>query len=89
VIRKQIYIGEGENQRLKAWARELNIAEAQLVRTGITRVLDDLEAERRRRAAWRRERRRIMRLIEQGPVPGGRTWRREDLYDRERERRSR
>jgi len=36
----------------------------------------------RRQAAWARERRFIEDLIAQGPVPGGRTWTREDLYDR-------
>ena len=30
--------------------------------------------------AWERVRQRIEQLIEQGPVPGERAWRREDLY---------
>lgn len=30
---------------------------------------------------WAEERGYIEALIAQGPVPGGRTWKREDLYD--------
>lgn len=32
--------------------------------------------------AWLEERRFIQELIDQGPLPGKRTWKRADLYDR-------
>ena len=32
--------------------------------------------------AWERERTFIRQLLRQGPVTGGRTWRRADLYER-------
>jgi hypothetical protein len=34
-----------------------------------------------RLAAWEKERAFISQLIEQGPVPGQRTWAREELYE--------
>jgi len=37
---------------------------------------------RRDLSAWQEERDFINQLIQQGPLPGGRSWRREDLYER-------
>lgn len=51
MIRKQFFIDRAQSRRLKARAVELGVSEAELVRQGIERVLD--EAEDRSVHAWK------------------------------------
>ncbi len=81
-VRKQIYIEPRQDRILKRLARLRGDSEAEIIRQAIdeyTRVArfpaPDLDA-------WQKEKEYIRSLMEQGPVEGGRTWRREDLYDR-------
>ena len=81
-VRKQIYIGSDQEARLKQLARQKGVSEAEIIRQAI-----DLHARSFRQpqpdlSAWEEERAFISHLIEQGPVPGRRTWQREDLYER-------
>jgi hypothetical protein len=81
-VRKQIYIEPEQEALLKRLAGETGMPEAEIIRQAIDRHAQSLRAPRRDLRAWAREREFIARLIEQGSVPGGRTWRREDLYER-------
>jgi hypothetical protein len=80
MVRKQIYIKRQQEATLKRRAKELGTTEAELIRQAIDRqVAFRLKPDR---ALWRKEREYIQKLIAQGPVPGRRTWRREDGYGR-------
>ena len=80
MIRKQIYIRRRQAATLKRQARELGTTEAELIRRAIDRQI----AVRLRPdlTLWHKEREYIQALIAKGPVPGGRTWKREELYER-------
>jgi len=80
-VRKQIYIDTEQEAVLKRLAKDSGISEAEIVRQAIVRYAQSLNYPQRDLSAWQRARSRIERLIEQGPVPGARTWRREDLYE--------
>jgi hypothetical protein len=81
-IRKQIYIDPGQEVLLKQLAESTGMAEAEIIRQAIDRQARALGVPKRNLAAWERERDFILWLIRQGLVPGGRTWRREDLHER-------
>ncbi len=80
MVRKQIYIKKQQEATLKRQAKELGTTEAELIRQAIDRQLAfRLKPDR---TLWRTEREYIQKLIAKGPVPGRRTWRREDAYGR-------
>ncbi len=81
-VRKQIYIDPDQESTLKQLAKDTGISEAEIIRQAIDRYAQVLRVPRRDLSAWERQRSRIQQLIDLGPVPGKRTWRREDLYDR-------
>ncbi len=77
--RKQIYIEANQDRRLRDMSRRHGKSESELIREGINRILADPPLDR---AAWDRELAYIDSLIRKGPLKGGRTWKREDLYER-------
>jgi hypothetical protein len=81
MVRKQIYIEPEQEALLKRLSEETGLTEAEIVRQAIERQARVPLAPSRDLSAWREERAFIQRLIEQGSVPGGRTWRREDLHE--------
>ena len=81
MVRKQIHIEPRQEALLKRLARETGMTEAELIRRAIDHQERVIHFPRDTRA-WREERDFIARLMEQGPVPGGRTWRREELHER-------
>lgn len=81
-VRKQVYIEPHQEAILKRLAREQGIPEAEIIRRAIDQHTRVLRFPRRDPAVWEQERAFILNLIEQGPVPGKRTWRREELYER-------
>lgn len=81
-IRKQIYLDLEQDVKLKELANALETSEAELIRQAIDAHVSTLRRRRRNRKAWQAERAFIQEWMNQGPVSGGRTWRREDLYDR-------
>jgi predicted DNA-binding protein len=83
-VRKQVYIEAHQECALKRLAKKSGVTEAQIIRRALDQHLRDLESAERRKSALDRMDSFTARLIEQGPVPGGRTWRREDLYERRR-----
>ncbi len=82
MVRKQVYLEPRQEALLKRLAQETGTPEAELIRQAIDRHTQTLLFPQKNLIAWQRERAFIEHLIRQGPVPGGRTWTREDLYDR-------
>jgi len=81
-VRKQIYIEPHQEEILKRLTRETGVSEAELIRQAIDRHTQSPRPPIRNLDAWEKERSFITHLIQQGPVPGGRTWQREDLHER-------
>jgi hypothetical protein len=82
MVRKQVYIEPRQETLLKRLARDKGVTEAEIIRQAIDRQTQSISLPRRDLEAWRQERAFIERMIQQGPVPGGRRWCREDLYER-------
>lgn len=80
-VRKQIYIDVEQEAALKQLAKDKGISEAEIIRQAIDRYAQSLPSPRRDLSAWSRQRSRIQCLIDQGPILGGRSWRRENLYE--------
>ncbi len=83
MIRKQIYIQKGQEERLKRVAEARGVSEAEIIRRA-------LEIELRHagyhsaynREAWARIQKFILEMEKRGPVqPRKRDWKREDLYE--------
>ncbi len=81
MVRKQIYLEPHQEQRLKTLSRLLQVSEAELIRRALDLYLFDTLMTRSRLAIWEQEKAFIQEWMAQGPVPGGRTWTREDLYE--------
>jgi hypothetical protein len=82
MVRKQVYIEPRQEALLKRLVRETGATEAEIIRQAIDRQTKTFRFSRRDLSAWQEERDFISRLIQQGPLPGVRRWRREDLYAR-------
>ncbi len=81
MIRKQVYIEPRQDELLKQWTAETSMTEAEIIRQAID-LWEGSEARKRRaQEAWQQARAFIEELIVQGPVPGGRTWTREEIYE--------
>lgn len=80
-VRKQIYIAPDQETILKQLVKETGISEAKIIRQAINQHVQSMQSPQRDFGAWEREQRFIQQLTDQGPVLGGRTWRREDLYE--------
>lgn len=81
MVRKQVYIEPRQETLLKRLVRETGVTEAQLIREAIDRhvgsvsPLCDIHA-------WEEEQAFIDQLMKQGPIPGKRSWQREELHER-------
>lgn len=82
-IRKQISIDPHQEAMLKRSGKEYRSTEAEIIRRAIDQCAQTLYVPRRRLEAWEAERAFILNLIDQGPAPGQRAWRREDLHERQ------
>jgi len=81
-VRKQIYIQARQERLLKRLAKRMALSEAEIIRRALDEHFQAMEAAEARLDAWRRVDALIAELMAQGPVRGGRTWRRDDLYGR-------
>jgi hypothetical protein len=81
MVRKQIYIEPRQEELLKQAAAETGMTEAEIIRRAIDLWGESEEKRRQAQEAWKEARAFIEDLIAQGPVPGGRTWTREELYE--------
>lgn len=84
MIRKQLYIESRQEAILKRVARERGVSEAEVVRCAI-----EQEAQREPvipgeldLSAWREAKAFMESLAARGAAEGGRSWKRDDAYDR-------
>jgi len=89
MVRKQVYIEPRQDEMLKRAAAETGMTEAEIVRRALDLWDERVAQHRRVQEIWEEERAFIESLIAQGPVPGGRTWTREELYEERLSRRAR
>ena len=82
MVRKQVYIQPRQDALLKRLAREAGVTEAEIIRQAIDQQTETFLFPRWDMRARQEERDFIGLLIQQGSVPGGRGWLREDLYER-------
>ena len=80
-VRKQIYLDQSQSERLKQLASSSGVSEAEVIRQALDQYGQVLPP-RRDLKAWHSEAAFIEGLITKGLVSGGRTWKREDLYER-------
>jgi predicted DNA-binding protein len=81
MVRKQVYIEPEQDEKLKEWAEATGKSEAEIVRQALDRWLEDEAQRQAAETAWAEERTFIEARIAEGPVSGGRTWTREELYE--------
>jgi len=81
-VRKQVYLDPTQDEILKQLAREMGTTQAEIIRQAIELHAGSIRLLGRDLNVWARERAFILQLIQQGPVAGRRTWRREDLHER-------
>ena len=81
MIRKQVYIEPRQDELLKQWVEETGKTEAQIFREALDHWMTNEKRRQDAQIAWQQ----IMAFVEQrmaeGPVPGGRTWTREELSE--------
>jgi len=80
-VRKQIYIERYQEAALKRQAGETGVSEAEIIRQAIDNQTRSLRHPYAGIDAWEEELAFLTALMAQGPVPGGRTWRRDDLHE--------
>jgi len=82
MIRKQVTLSARSGMALKRLARKTGRKESEILRQTIEQQLELAQTTGARDpAAWQEARAFIESLIAQGPVSGGRTWMREELYE--------
>lgn len=86
MVRKQIYLEERQETRLRRLAHALGVSEAALIRQSLDRGLSAGMAQRPHADAWKEIEAFIRKRVAKGPLPGKRDWKREDLYGRWRPR---
>ena len=82
MVRKQLYITHAQERALKRIVRESGVTEAEVIRRALESHSQAGLPQHHDPRAWEDERAFIREWIGQGPVEGGRTWRREDLHER-------
>jgi hypothetical protein len=88
MIRKQIYIAPQQDKMLKRLARQTHKTQAEIIRDAIEGHAQSLKDKQSRRKAWRAIEATIEQRMKLPAVEAGRSWKREDLYDRDRSTRS-
>ena len=88
MIRKQIYIAPQQDKMLKRLARQTHKTEAEIIRTAIEEHARLLADKERRMQAWRAIEATIEQRMKLPATQAARSWKREDLYDRDRRERS-
>lgn len=82
MIRKQIYIEPQQDRRLKQLSKLTGLSEAEIIRRLLAQNLAQLVIPTPNLVAWAEEELFIDRLVAKGTSEGGRTWTREELYER-------
>jgi hypothetical protein len=89
MVRKQVYIEPRQDKLLKQWAEESGRTEAEIVREALDRWMASEQRRREAEAAWEEVLGFAEEWAAQGPVPGGRTWTREELHQEQLKRHDR
>lgn len=85
LVRKQLYIREDQEHRLKQIAERSGLAEAEYVRMALDRALaepGEPDPVAHDLSAWEETLAFLKARHAKGPLPGTRDWRREDIYAR-------
>lgn len=83
LIRKQLYITSDQEKMLKLKSKELGVTEAEIVREALGKRDYRFEYPFKSTDKWQEELAFITKRMDGRQVEQkGRTWRREDLYDR-------
>lgn len=80
MVRKQICLEADLDRALAERARLLGVSQGEVVRSALRRELVSAREDSRLRA-WGKALAIMEERARLGPLPGGRTWTREDLYD--------
>ena len=78
---QEIEIAPRQADLLEQWAEETGRIEADIIREALERWLQHSQHRQDADAAWEEELAFIEAWATQGPVSGGRTWTREELYE--------
>ena len=81
MVRKQVYIEPRQDELLKQWAEETGKTEAEIFRHALDHWMTSEQQRRQAKAAWEEVESFVEKRAEQGSIPGGRTWTREELYE--------
>lgn len=81
MVRKQVYIEPEQDELLKQWAEETGKTEAEIFRQALDRWLASEQQRREADAAWKQVLAFAQERTAPGPIPGGRTWTREELHE--------
>jgi predicted transcriptional regulator len=81
MVRKQVYIEPRQDELLKKWAEETERSEAEIFRQALDHWLESEQRRRQAEAAWEEVLSFAEERAAQGPVSGGRTWTREEIYE--------
>lgn len=82
MVRKQVLLDAELEHDLENVSAHDGVSQGAFVRRAIRDALVRREAEIKREEAWDWLENSMRERAARGPVPGGRTWKREDLYDR-------
>lgn len=86
MIRKQVYLEPRQDAQVKQLAAERKTTEADVIREAIDTLLGEVARQRRAQQAWEEALALMEARYAQGPVSGGRTWTRDELYTEQLER---
>jgi len=89
-VRKQIYIESCQETLLKTTAQQAGVSEAEIIRQALDHYLAMANPLAQRNAyapqvnlaAWETEKDFIDHIKQRTPLPSGRDWSRDDLYER-------
>lgn len=81
LVRKQIYIEDSQNRRLKSRAKNRHVSEAEIIRRGIDLALAAEITAKRDLRAWESQKAFIRKRMEHPVGPPSERWTKEELYD--------
>lgn len=79
-VRKQIYLEEKQNRRLKDRAKAESISETAIIRRALEHELSEVRPIPNP-AAFESFLELARKRLAEGPLPGGRNWKRDDIYE--------
>ena len=81
MIRKQVYIRQDQESRLKRAAKELGVTESELIRRGVDQATAEVVKGLRDPQAWAELMEFVKKRAEMQVPQTGRSWTRDDLYE--------